>query len=81
MDRSHDIVLPHNRGLEFGGGGTETYVVSFTWILKLVGCLVERYTAKANNPGRLRQNFMYRNWKLRVTIAQEVLEPLPRCDQ
>ena len=36
MYRSHGIVLPQTRGVDIGGGGSETYVVSFLCILKSV---------------------------------------------
>ena len=59
MERSHIIVLPHNRGVDVGGRGMETYVVSFPRIMKLVECQVEGYPAIANNPWRLMDHLMY----------------------
>ena len=56
-------------------------MVSFLWILKLAGCPVEVFPVRANNPGRLRENFMYQHWKLKVAIVYEGMEPLPRCEQ
>ena len=53
----------------------------FTRIMKSVDCLVEGFSARAKTPGRMRENFMYRHWKLKVSIMQEGPEPLPRCDQ
>ena len=38
-------------------------------------------TGKGTQPGRLRENFMYRHWESRIAILQEVQIPLPRCDQ
>ena len=43
--------------------------------------LVEGFPASANNPGRVREHFLYLHWKSKVEILQEGLEPLPRCDQ
>ena len=37
--------------------------------------------AKSKNPVRIREHFMFRNWKSKVSILQEGPEPLPRCDQ
>ena len=34
VERSHGISLPYNRGVDVGGGGLETYKVSFPRILK-----------------------------------------------
>ena len=70
MERSHGIVLPQVRGLDVGGGGLETYKVSFLRILKLMECLVEGCPARSKNPGILKKIFMYRHWKLKVAIMQ-----------
>ena len=68
-ESSHGIFLPYTRGVDVGGGGSDTYVVSFTWILKSAECPVEGCPIRANTPGRLRENFMYRCWKARVEIV------------
>ena len=34
MEHAHRIFIPHNRGVEVGGGGPETYVVSLLRVLK-----------------------------------------------
>ena len=78
---SYVIVLTRNRGVDVGGGGLETYVVSFLRILKLVECLVEGCLVKTNNPGRLRDHFMYQHWKSKVVILQKRPEPLHMWDQ
>ena len=44
-------------------------------------CPLEVCTARANNPGRIREPFLYQHWKLKVEILQEGPETLPRCDQ
>ena len=49
-----------------GVGGPETYAVSFMWILKLVNFLVEGCLARVNNPGRIRDHFMYLHWNSKV---------------
>ena len=66
------------RGVDVEGGGLEVYKVSFPWILKSVDCPVEGCPAKAKTPGRLRGDFIFRHWKLKVAILQERPEPLPR---
>ena len=71
MKRSHNIVLPNNRGVDVRGEGLETYVVSFLRILKLVECPVEVCTARKDTPERLREHFMYRHWKAKLAILQE----------
>ena len=81
MERAHGRVLPQVRSVDFGGGGLEVYKVPFPRILKLVDCPVEGCLAKEKNPGRLRGNFMFRYWKLKVATLQEVPLPLPWCDQ
>ena len=58
------------KGVDVGGGGTETYVLSFLWVLKLVTCPVDGCLARTNNPGRLRENFMYQNWKFKAAIIK-----------
>ena len=41
MERSHRIVLPHTGGgVDIVGGVTETYVVDFPQVLKLMACPV-----------------------------------------
>ena len=80
-ERSHYILLPQFRGVYVRGGGPDIYKVLFPRILKLVECLVEGCTARANVPGILSGDFMYRQWKSKVAIIQEGPEPLPQCDQ
>ena len=50
-------------------------------MLKLVACPVYGCPERANNPERLRGNFMYRHWKSNMVILQEVPEPMSRCNQ
>ena len=77
MERTHGIVLSHNRGVELGGWGAKTSVVSFPRVLKLVVCRVDGCPARAKKSGRLREQFIYRNWKAKVEIIHEGPEPLP----
>ena len=49
-------------------------------VMKSVVCPLYGYPAREKNPGRLRENFMYRHWKSKVNILQEGKEPLPGCD-
>ena len=81
MERAHGRVSPKVRGVDVGGGGLEVYKVSFPRILKLVDCPVEGCLAKEKPPGRLREQFVFCHWKLKVDILQEGQKPLPRCDQ
>ena len=60
-----------------GRGGPETYVVYFLRVLKSVVFPVYECPERANNPGRLREHFMYWHWKSKVEILQEVPETLP----
>ena len=79
-ERTDGIVLPYNRGVDVVIEGPETYRVYFPQVLKLVLFLVDGCTERANKPGRLQKHFTYQHWKSKVSILQEVLEPLPRCD-
>ena len=54
--------------------------MSVPWILNLVDCPVDGCPYEAKNPGRLRENFMFRHWKSKMAILQEIPEPLPWCD-
>ena len=51
MEITHNIVLTHTRGVDFGRGVTDTYVVSFLLVLKLVTFLVEGFMERSNNLG------------------------------
>ena len=50
MERSHSIVLAQTKGVDVRGGGAETYVVSFSWILKSVEYPVEGNPGKGKHP-------------------------------
>ena len=80
MKRTHVIVLPQIRGVDVGRGGPETHRVSFPRVLKSVACSVDGCPPRKNNPGRIREHFIYRHWKSNVILIQEGPEPLPRCD-
>ena len=41
MEITHGIVLPQIQGLDIGGGGAGTYMVSFQWVLKSVAYPVD----------------------------------------
>ena len=49
----HGICVPQIRGVNEGGEGPRTYVVSFPRILQLVRCPVPGYPAVAHSEGRL----------------------------
>ena len=80
MDFAHGIYVPYTWGVDIGGVGPETYVVSLPLVIKSVDCLVKISLARAHNMGRLRENFMYQYWKANIAILQEGLTPLPWCD-
>ena len=67
---SQRIVMPQNWRLDFGGGGLETYAVSFPQMLKYVACPVDGFLVREHDPGRFIENFMYRHWKLKIEILQ-----------
>ena len=52
----------------------------FPQVLKLVVFLVDVFLERVNNPVRLMEQFIYRNWKSKVAVLQEGQELLPRCD-
>ena len=53
-------------------------MVSFPQVLKYVACPVDGCPERSHNPGRLRNNFMYRHWKVKIAILQEGPATLPR---
>ena len=71
MERKHRTVLPQTQGVDFGGGGQETYVLSFQRVLKSVTGPINRFLARVNIPGILREKFIYWHWKLKVEIIHE----------
>ena len=54
MNRTHVIVLTQTRRVGVGGGGAETYMVYFLWILNLLACPVYGCPTRAKKQGRLR---------------------------
>ena len=78
MERTHNIVLSQTWGLDIGKGGSEIYVVSYSRVLKLVVYTEDGCLSRENNPGRLREHFIYRHWKSKLVIIQEGPEPFPR---
>ena len=71
MEITHSNILKQTCGVDVGGGGAETYVLSLTCVLTLVKLLVEGCTARVHNPGSLRKHFMYRHRKYKIAILQE----------
>ena len=55
-------------------------MVSFTRIFKLVAFPVEMCATRAHNPGRVRENFMYRYCKENSALMQGGPVPLQRCN-
>ena len=80
MDTTHVIVLLYNMEVDVEGGGTETYMVFFPQVLKLVACLVDGCPSRSNHLGRLIEHFIYRHWKLEMAMIQEGTKSLPKCD-
>ena len=76
MDISHGIIIKWNWGVDINVGGPEAYKVSFTCVLKLVVCLIDGCPERAQNPVRLRDHFMHRNWKPQIAILQERMTPI-----
>ena len=72
MEITHSNILTRTSEVEIGGGGEETYVVSFPLVLTSVTCPVEGCLARAHNPGSLRKHFMFRHWRYNIAILQEV---------
>ena len=71
MEIFHGIVMPQTQGVDINGRVPQTYVVSFPWVLKSVVCPVDRCPAREHNPVRLKENFMYWHWKLKILILWE----------
>ena len=70
MKLPNGTVMTHTHGVNTGKGGPETCAISFPRVLKLVVCPVDGFPERAHNPGRLREHFMYRHWKLNMEILQ-----------
>ena len=81
MERLHGRVLPQLGGVEDGGVVLEVYKLLFLRIPNSVECPVEGCPSRGEILGRLTEHFMFRHWKSKVDILQEVPEPLPWCDQ
>ena len=80
MERSHGVILPQTRGVNVGGGGFTTYVVSLPRILKSMECSVPGCPVISYSADRMQENFMYRYACPKVAVLQEGRETLPRCD-
>ena len=63
MDIFDGRVFPQVRGVDVGGGGLEVYRVSFPRIIKSVECPMEGCPTRSKNPGMLRENIMFQQWK------------------
>ena len=64
----HGGSVAQNQDVDTGGGGRETYRVSFPRVLTLAACLVEVFPEMSHTPGRLQEHFMYLHWKDQVEI-------------
>ena len=60
--------MNHTREVDNGGGGRYTYMVYFPRFLNSVTCKVEGYPKRIHTLGRIREHFMYMNWKANVAI-------------
>ena len=78
MVRHHGVSVTQTREFEKGGGETATYVVPPPRVLKTVKCPVPGCQAVVHITSRLRENFMYKHFRLQVAVAQEGTETLPR---
>ena len=63
MGRSHGIIMKKTQGVDVGGGGPETHVVSFPRMLKSVEFPLDGCPERAHKPERLREKFIYRHRK------------------
>ena len=79
MESSNGIYFPQKRGIDEVGGGTTTYVVSFTKAIQEAICPVPGCPAVAHSAGRLREHFMFWHFRSKVAVVQEEKEPLPTC--
>ena len=70
MEQSHGVIPPQTRGVDVGRGGSTTYVVSLPRILKLVKYQVLGFPEKVNITGRMREQFMYRNFRSKIVVLQ-----------
>ena len=50
-------------------------------MLKSVAFPVNGFLERANNPGRIRDKFIFRQWKSKIDILQDISTLLLRCDQ
>ena len=78
MERTHGSTLYQTREVDIRGGVIETYLVYFPCILNSVAYPVEGCPERSHTLERLREKFLYRNWKARVAILQERPPPFPR---
>ena len=76
----HGICVPHTRGVDKGGEGPTTNVMSFPRVLKSVKSPVPWCLAVAHSTGLIWENFMYRHFWSQVAVVQEGADPLPHCD-
>ena len=72
-----EAVQSRQGSLTLGGVEPTTYVVSFPRVLKTVKFPVTGCPEVAHSAGRLRENFVYWHFLLRVAVVQEGKEPLP----
>ena len=70
MERLHGICVPQMRGVDERVGGSTTYVVSFTRVLKLVKCLVPGCLTVVHSGGQLQENFMYQHFWSQAAVVQ-----------
>ena len=78
IESLHGICVPQTRGADEKGEVPTTYVVSFPRILQSVMCPVLGCPAVAHSTGRLRKNFMFRDFWSKIAMVQEGKKPLPR---
>ena len=67
--------------MDVGGRRLDMYVVTFPRMLKSVAFLVDGLPERTHNPGRLMEKCMYRHRNSKIVIIQEILTPIPQCDQ
>ena len=62
------------------GEGAVTYVVSLSWVLKMVRCPVTGCPEVAHSAGQLREHFMYRHFFSMIAVVQEGKDLIPLCN-
>ena len=80
MLSQNGICVPHTRVVSEKGEGRTTYVVSLPRVLQLIICPVPGCPTICYSAGRLREHFMFRNFRSRIAVVQYGRYLLTRCN-